>query len=81
MKNNITTIFRTKLRLGKNTIATFGEISPLLLNRFNIKTLVCGFEIYLDKEHNNTLIEIEEKEKVILEVLVFHNPKFYTLEV
>ncbi len=39
----------TKLRLGKNTIASFGEISPLLLNRFNIKTLVCGFEIYLDE--------------------------------
>ncbi|MDC0192358.1 phenylalanine--tRNA ligase subunit beta [Alphaproteobacteria bacterium] len=38
-----------KLRLGKNTLATFGEISPLLLNRFNIKTLVCGFEIYLDE--------------------------------
>ena len=37
-----------QLRLGKNIVANFGEISPILLKRFNIKTKVSGFEIFLD---------------------------------
>jgi len=37
------------LRLGKNIIAKFGEISPVLLKFLDIKTLVYGFEIFLDK--------------------------------
>ena len=38
----------SQLRLGKNIIANFGEISPLILKRFGIKTAVSGFEIFLD---------------------------------
>ena len=38
-----------QLRLGKNIIANFGEISPLILKRFDIKTTVCGFEIFIDE--------------------------------
>ena len=37
-----------QLRLGKNIIANFGEISPLLLKRFDIKIPVYGFEIFID---------------------------------
>ena len=37
-----------QLRLGKNIIANFGEINPLLLKRYDIKTCVCGFEIFID---------------------------------
>ena len=39
----------SQLRLGKSIIARFGEISPLLLKRFEIKILVYGFEIFLDE--------------------------------
>ena len=38
-----------QLRLGKNIIANFGELSPLILKRFDIKTTVCGFEIFVDE--------------------------------
>ena len=38
-----------QLRLGKNLIANYGEISPLILKRFDIKSVVCGFEIFLDE--------------------------------
>jgi len=38
-----------QLRLGKKIIANFGEISPLLLKRFDIKTSVFGFEIFIDQ--------------------------------
>ena len=38
-----------QLRLGKNIIASFGEINPLILKRFDIKTIVFGFEIFLDE--------------------------------
>ena len=37
-----------QLRLGKNVVANFGEISPMLLKRFDIKISVCGFEIFID---------------------------------
>ena len=39
----------SQLRLGKNVLANFGEINPLLLKKFDIKLPVCGFEIFLDK--------------------------------
>ena len=38
-----------QLRLGKNIIANFGEINPLLLKRFDIKIPVYGFEIFIDQ--------------------------------
>ena len=38
-----------QLRLGKNIVANYGEISPLILKRFDIKTTVFGFEIFLDE--------------------------------
>ena len=38
-----------QLRLGKNIIANFGEISPLILKKFDIKIKVSGFEIFLDQ--------------------------------
>ena len=37
------------LLIGKNIIARFGEIHPVFLNDFDIKTNVNGFEIFLDK--------------------------------
>jgi len=37
------------LSLGKVIIANFGEINPLLLKFFDIKTSVCGFEIFVDE--------------------------------
>ena len=38
----------SQLRIGKHVIANFGEISPLLLKKLDIKINVCGFEIFLD---------------------------------
>ena len=38
-----------QLKLGRNIIANFGEISPLILEKFNIKTNVMGFEIFLEE--------------------------------
>ena len=38
-----------QLRLGSNILANFGEINPILLKKFDIKTSVCGFEIFLDE--------------------------------
>jgi len=38
-----------QLILGKNIIANFGELNPLLLKRFDVKTVVCGFEIFIDR--------------------------------
>ena len=38
-----------QLRLGKNIIANFGEVSPLLLKRFDIKIPVYGFEIFVEQ--------------------------------
>ena len=38
-----------QLKLGKSIIANFGEFSPLILKRFNIKTVVCGFEIFINE--------------------------------
>ena len=37
-----------KLIIGKNVLAQFGEIHPFILQKFEIKTKVNGFEIYLD---------------------------------
>ena len=38
-----------QLILGKSIIANFGELSPLLLKRFDVKASVCGFELFIDK--------------------------------
>ena len=38
----------SQLKLGKNIIANFGEISPLILKMYEIKIPVCGFEIFID---------------------------------
>ena len=38
----------SKLIIGKKIIAKFGEIHPLILKKFDVKTQVNGFEIFLD---------------------------------
>ncbi len=38
----------SQLNIGKNVLARFGEIHPFILQKFEIKTNVNGFEIYLD---------------------------------
>ena len=37
-----------QLSIGKNILAEFGEIHPTILQKYNIKTNVNGFEIFLD---------------------------------
>ncbi len=39
------------LKLGKNTLAVFGEIHPSILKILDIKTAVVGFELYEDALH------------------------------
>ena len=39
----------SQLRIGNNVIAQFGEIHPFILQKFDIKTNVNGFEIFLDQ--------------------------------
>ncbi len=68
-----------QLRLGKNVIANFGEIHPLLLKKLDIKNVVCGFEIFLDsleqfqikkqstkKGYNNNSLQIVERDFAFL---------------
>lgn len=38
-----------QLRLGKNILATYGEINPMLLKKLDINTTVSGFEIFVDE--------------------------------
>ncbi len=38
----------SSLRLGKNKIANFGELHPILLNTMDVNFKVFGFEIYLE---------------------------------
>jgi phenylalanyl-tRNA synthetase beta chain len=38
-----------QLRLGKSILASYGEISPVLLKRLDINSKVSGFEIFLDE--------------------------------
>ncbi len=38
-----------QLKIGKKIIANFGEIHPYILKKFDIKTNVSGFEIFLDQ--------------------------------
>jgi len=38
-----------QLRIGKNILARFGEIHPFILQKYEIKTKVYGFEIFLDQ--------------------------------
>ena len=37
------------LKIGKSNIANYGEIHPLILQRFDIKNVTHGFEIFLNK--------------------------------
>ena len=39
----------SSLRLGKNIVAKFGELHPILLKTMDINIKVYGFEIFLDK--------------------------------
>jgi len=50
-----------KLILGKSTIANFGELSPLLLTRYDVKAAVCGFEIFIDKLERFQIKKISTK--------------------
>ena len=69
----------SQLRLGKVTIANFGEISPVILKRYDIKTTVSGFEIFLDnldqfqikkngtkKAYNNNPFQLVERDYAFL---------------
>ena len=38
----------SSLRLGKNKIANFGELHPILLKTMDVNLKVFGFEIYLE---------------------------------
>ena len=68
-----------KMRIGKNVLAQFGEIHPYILNKFEIKTKVNGFEIYLDeltnfqtkkistkKAYDNNVLQIVERDFAFL---------------
>ena len=50
-----------QLRIDKNIIAQFGEIHPFILQKFNIKTNVNGFEIFLDKISRFQIKKISSK--------------------
>ncbi|PPR46202.1 MAG: Phenylalanine--tRNA ligase beta subunit [Alphaproteobacteria bacterium MarineAlpha5_Bin8] len=50
-----------QLKIGKNIIAQFGEIHPYILQKFEIKTKVNGFEIYLDELSNFQTKKISTK--------------------
>ena len=50
-----------QLILGKNIIANFGELSPLLLKRFDVKAAVCGFEIFIDNLEQFQIKKISTK--------------------
>ena len=50
-----------QLILGKSIIANFGELSPLLLKRFDVKAVVCGFEIFIDKLEQFQIKKISTK--------------------
>ena len=50
-----------RLRIGKNTLAQFGEIHPYVLKKFEIKTNVSGFEILLDHVSQFQLIKTSTK--------------------
>ena len=47
---------------GEKIIATFGEISPIILKDFEIKNNVCFFEVFVDE-----LPETKEKNKQFIE--------------
>jgi len=50
-----------QLILGKSIIANFGELSPLFLKRFDVKAVVCGFEIFIDKLEQFQIKKISTK--------------------
>ena len=62
-----------QLKIGKNVIAQFGEIHPYVLHKFDIKTNVSGFEIFLDN-----LSEFQSKK--ILTKQAFDNNALQSIE-
>jgi len=63
----------SSLRIGKNIIANFGELNPILLNSFNISNSVVAFEIFTE-----TLAQFQGKKKST--VSAFDNNPFQTVE-
>ena len=53
---------KIKTKDGEKTIATFGEISPLVLKEFEIKNPVCFFEVF-----NDNLPEAKQKSEQFVE--------------
>ena len=39
----------SQLRIGRSIIANYGEIHPLILQKYEIQNAVFGFEIYIDQ--------------------------------
>ncbi len=63
----------SSLRIGKNIIANFGELNPILLNSFNISNSVVAFEIFTE-----TLAQFQGKKKSTISA--FDNNPFQTVE-
>ena len=51
----------SKLRLGKDIIASFGEIHPALLRHFDVKMPVHGFEIFIEELERFQIKKISTK--------------------
>ena len=58
----------SSLRLGKNKIANFGELHPILLKTMDVNFKVFGFEIYL--ENISQFQEINLPLKVVLLIIL-----------
>ena len=58
------------VKLGKNIIGYFGEIHPVILNKFSLKKKVNIFEIFLDnlpknnKKRKNKALEVSDFQRV-----------------
>ena len=57
------------LRLGKNVIAYFGELHPLVTKKFGIKQRVYAFEVFLDKIPLPRGAQSKSKKKLELSLL------------
>jgi len=63
----------SSLRIGKNIIANFGELNPILLKSFDISNVVVAFEIFIE-----TLAQFQNKK--ISTISAFDNNPFQTVE-
>ena len=63
----------SSLRIGKNIIANFGEINPILLNSLDIANSVVAFEIFTD-----TLAQFQSKKTSTISA--FDNNSFQMVE-